>query len=341
MKKNRDQNVDIYRGIAILLVVVGHLYWTESIAALIYSFHLPLFFFVTGFFIKHSAKKYSFWEYLRSRFQNILVPYLLALAIYLLLVVAAKLKSESIVNIIFEFLQVFLLSSSAAIEEAKYQVYYWFMPLFFVYTIVLFGIYKFAQKYLVWIYVLCLSLAFFIYFVHNISQYKSDAVIWGIDKLPFLIPLGMLGSALWEKKANLLRNSHIKLLFCGLVLLTGIFYKSDLRILFITNIFLYFVLALNGSIFTILLSDFLDRNLSNGLYGLKKLIIFLGENSMLIYLVHGVIFPLWHGRMGSPEGYSTLFNITAIFMTIALTFVMRYFMDVLGFWITRLRSLGL
>ena len=51
LAKQRDAVVDIAKGIGILLVVYGHLH--NPINTFIYAFHMPLFFFLSGFFIKN------------------------------------------------------------------------------------------------------------------------------------------------------------------------------------------------------------------------------------------------------------------------------------------------
>lgn len=73
--KQRLEYVDAAKAIAIILVIVGHCHWLGAIPRLgnlIYTFHMPLFFVVSGFFlkqlsIKDALKKYSkayLWPYL-------------------------------------------------------------------------------------------------------------------------------------------------------------------------------------------------------------------------------------------------------------------------------------
>ncbi len=71
----RIEYLDIARGIGILLVVLGH----NDFAALspffhqvIYSFHIPLFFFLSGYFINTAV---SFFDYSKKRFHAVLKPY--------------------------------------------------------------------------------------------------------------------------------------------------------------------------------------------------------------------------------------------------------------------------
>lgn len=75
MEKKRITYIDSAKAIAIILVIVGHCYWLKDIPKLggiIYSFHMPLFFLISGFFIKDisikdALSKYSkayLWPYL-------------------------------------------------------------------------------------------------------------------------------------------------------------------------------------------------------------------------------------------------------------------------------------
>ncbi len=47
----RDDTFDIIKGICILLMIVGHCP-VSTLVILIYSFHMPVFFFIAGYFKK-------------------------------------------------------------------------------------------------------------------------------------------------------------------------------------------------------------------------------------------------------------------------------------------------
>lgn len=337
MKNSRDKIVDIYRGIAIILILAGHLFWTEGIASYIYSFHLPLFFIATGFFISRTAQKYTFVKYLKKRAFSILLIYFLALFTYLNLVISIKYKEIGVLSAFMDMLRVFLLSTPQIVEESSYQTYYWFLPFFFIYSVVLFLIFKYLKKYLVIVYGLSILLSFVVYFLHTNLFYDTKKIPWSADILPFAIPLGILGYTIWNYRKLIYKNYLYILPITALAGMLGFIYKTDLRILFISNMLMYYLLALNGSLFVLTLSKFLDKFLSEGAYSIKSLLVFLGENSLIVYLIHGIVYPIWHGRMGSPSGYSTLFNLTAISMTIVLTFVLKYFLEVISFWLKKRR----
>lgn len=58
--QNRDITIDIAKGIAILLVVLGHL--QNPINKYIYAFHMPLFFFLSGMFVKGLSFKDTIFQ---------------------------------------------------------------------------------------------------------------------------------------------------------------------------------------------------------------------------------------------------------------------------------------
>ena len=74
--KNRIHYVDAAKAIAIILVIIGHCYWISAIPKLgnlIYSFHMPLFFIVSGFFLKNLTVKNAIEKYAKAY----LWPYLM------------------------------------------------------------------------------------------------------------------------------------------------------------------------------------------------------------------------------------------------------------------------
>lgn len=76
--------IDALRGFAILLVVVGHIllmrYWPDGdlVKKYIYSFHMPLFMLISGFFAKKTLKFISFramGDYLKRKAFQLMMPF--------------------------------------------------------------------------------------------------------------------------------------------------------------------------------------------------------------------------------------------------------------------------
>ena len=82
--KARNQNVDILRGIAAVLMVLGHSFivypinisevpWCAAISHFIYTFHMELFFILAGG-VYHCV---CYKEYLKKKIKRIVIPYLI------------------------------------------------------------------------------------------------------------------------------------------------------------------------------------------------------------------------------------------------------------------------
>jgi len=93
----RSKIIDIVKGLAITLVTYGHTaqglhnraWWTTSkflfSNAFIYSFHMPVFFFVSGLFVMHSLGRRGVRSFTVEKLKTILYPYFLWAFIYVLL----------------------------------------------------------------------------------------------------------------------------------------------------------------------------------------------------------------------------------------------------------------
>lgn len=80
MKNNRIQYIDFVKGIAILLVILGHVMnhgkdnsINQLIYSSIYSFHMPLFFIISGYFLKRSTLTQTT---IVKNIKALLIPYL-------------------------------------------------------------------------------------------------------------------------------------------------------------------------------------------------------------------------------------------------------------------------
>ena len=51
-KNKRNEVFDLVRGIAIILVVIGHSGCPNYLRNLIYLFHMPIFYFISGYFFQ-------------------------------------------------------------------------------------------------------------------------------------------------------------------------------------------------------------------------------------------------------------------------------------------------
>ena len=105
--KDRIEYIDIAKGIGILLVVIGHVVWGDNypmdgsttICRFIYSFHMPLFFIISGLCIKDTKRLSK--DTVARMARGYLIPYAVWSVVYIVAFeIIAIIKHEpSIVNI--------------------------------------------------------------------------------------------------------------------------------------------------------------------------------------------------------------------------------------------------
>lgn len=82
-KGNRSQSVDIAKGILIILVVIAHAQ-VDMVHDIIFMFHMPLFFVISGFLMKRETLVKV--GYVRGKIKHLMIPYMTYLVLDMLLV---------------------------------------------------------------------------------------------------------------------------------------------------------------------------------------------------------------------------------------------------------------
>lgn len=322
--------IDIARGIGVILVIIGHLSkFYEGIGQWIYSFHMPLFFALSGilFFVKKEWEKKPS-AFLVSKLKGLAFPYV----------------TISVANIVYDLiLHGFEHAKGYIIDTILLNgiIALWFLPaLFFSEMILHFWINWFRKHNFIAIVFLviaiCLATIYSCTGVNFIDYSGSlyyifmclnilSRIIYG---LIFLL-LGCLGIYFYEVFFSKLNNS-IKistLIICGV--LSVCLYRFNAVLLsncIIGNVALFYINAINGSVFIIGVSCFITK------YG--KILEFYGANSLVIFSTHfnfGLI-PLagkiWGFDFCKPVG---IFLIVLIIETILVLVVNKYFRFVVSY----------
>ena len=104
MKKNRETWIDMLRGIGALLVLLGHLVpETSKLKFYIYSFHMPMFFFISGYLFKY---KNNIKYLIKDKFKKLIIPYFVFNVISLVITVILGTR-YSIKDIFFNVFRIF------------------------------------------------------------------------------------------------------------------------------------------------------------------------------------------------------------------------------------------
>lgn len=167
----RENWIDQLRGFAMFLVVYGHNFpMTEKY---IYSFHMPLFLIVSGFF---APQRFSS-KFLRKRFTTIVIPYfLLASFLYLFWLIIGNKYGNSADLALSPYLNFAgVLYAQGGQEMMDWGIPMWFLPhIFLVFVLFGFAVNCFG-KYYRWA-VAAICFGGFLY-----SQFSDIPLFWSLD----------------------------------------------------------------------------------------------------------------------------------------------------------------
>ncbi len=174
--------IDTLKGFGIILVVFAHYKLPIALDTYIFSFHMPLFFFVSGFLFNFVKYTESATNFVKGRFRSLIIPYfafaVLTLLFYFLLdevytpgVVSIKFFEADILYIIYSILY-------AQTSMISYNGPLWFLTCLFV-TELLF--YRLARRYYWqrWKLVISLIIAGIIGYLYSI--YVPLLLPWNAD----------------------------------------------------------------------------------------------------------------------------------------------------------------
>jgi polysaccharide biosynthesis protein PslL len=298
MSAKRIEYIDIAKGIGILLVALAHAdvsLISPYLHKFIYAFHMPLFFFLSGYFFHPDI---SFWALLKKRFNSILKPYLFTiLLIYLM--------SISFSNMRFVTAFGRILKSLYATGYYIDWVQLWFLPSLFVTSLFAFLFYQIIlnridNRYVRWLVLLgiqALGVAFLgVFYPYTVSILGKQYELYG---LPFSLDIVLL-SGFFYILGNEVRQVSSEEAFGklwvflgtggGLILLTFVFKQT---IDFNTRLFESFpintVEAILGILFALAVSKQIDLRTTRLASALK----YIGQASLFILIFHVPIQEFW------------------------------------------------
>lgn len=129
----RIVSFDILKGVGILLVVYGHLYIIPSILKIaIYSFHMPLFFFVSGCFFRPTGGG----EFVRKRARQLLLPWAFFAILYAAFRFALNLHETHDLSSATSFIATNVLGGFGGNEDSVIFCTIWFLVCLFEVSVV-------------------------------------------------------------------------------------------------------------------------------------------------------------------------------------------------------------
>lgn len=147
--KQRNETYDLMKGIALILMMLCHLVYTDGpVRQFIYSFHMPLFFILAGVFAKNIEDIPSLRDYTRKNARRLLLPYV---ATMLMLCAWGAIQAVAKHNISFFLRHLFsMLTASADGWQTKWGLIYagpmWFLIALFWVRELFYGIQRACMR---------------------------------------------------------------------------------------------------------------------------------------------------------------------------------------------------
>lgn len=283
MSYERTSWIDIGKGLGIILVIYGHALYSEDYRYLIYAFHMPLFFFLSGLTFQYQKYK-NILFLLKKTTLRILFPYILfALISYL---VWALHNEISLPGVLFHLSGIIYGNSSSLF----FNIVLWFLPCLFITKMMFALLTKFVQNKIF----ISISLFFFSLVGYGVSLIQYDLKLpFGIETLFTAIVFFGIGSLLTTTRPKYLRFQNkrhalpLLLLFLSMFVVFAslnyslYYHQIDLRLNNLGNYFFFYIAAFSGIMTMVLISKMIKKNV---------VLEYLGIYSLILFALHPIVF---------------------------------------------------
>lgn len=327
MRAERELSTDIARGLGIILVVYGHTVaaWggdNEILHRFIYSFHMPLFFGLSGMYISTNSELIPF---IKSKVTRFVIPFIFWVMIYFIFYLTLRIVKFSMqgyitVNEISPILDfqdiknlcvVPIIANWSSINSAGVYIDLWFIPAIFS-TVILYRLYLDSMKHQRGVTTLLFSilLSYIVVYLNNKYGFHNS-VPWSIDVAAVCLPFLIISK--YRSYAEKLHLITIP------ILIFAIYYFSrnmtvEVAGLRIENYPKFFLTAICGMALVFLISVKIQFSWAG------KILSEVGKRTYLIFLLQGLVFAVFrpvYSRLPLLDTNETLFNYALLLTALA------------------------
>lgn len=265
------------KALGIVLVLIGHAPGLGTLVyKMIYAFHMPLFFFISGYYLSDRRLGNNTVEFLRDVGNKLFLPYLV---FYLISYVYMWVRAEYMAIDQAPFFLPLLVSNSEILTSINVTL--WFFPALILARIIYFFLYRyFSNDFAILIVVFTLFLVLF---------------VCGWTRLPWCLELSLLASFYLSIGRLFQYVKPVSFVGGAALVLVGVFSvlifepKSDFRSLSFSKGLAFFVtvslIFLSGLFF--IFSDAIKN----------KAVEFLADNSLIIFPTHILVYSVLTGGL--------------------------------------------
>lgn len=269
----RIKYLDYSRGIAILCIVIWHIYLNGSFTTWIGSFHVTLFFIISGFLLNFS-NNINHKKLVLKKVRALIIPYIIFSIIntignYII-------NSMSIISLKVDFVKTITLYGVDAL---------WFLPALFIGEYIFLLYKRFINKniYKILFYISILGATLVLVLLNNYNIYS--AVLREINIVFIRSSVALFFINFGYYTYNIINKINIELYKIIIILLFSIVFslingKVDLWSLQFNNLFLYVFNSIVGAFAIIFITKKINRS---------KVLDFLGQNTLIIMATHQLI----------------------------------------------------
>ncbi len=307
MKNKRLSWLDSLRGFGIILITLGHLGCFELLERYIYSFHVPLFFFISGYLYRRGTQPLS--TYIKKKTLTILVPFLTWTFL------------STMVNVVLGYDIIPLIKRALTINgQLTWNSPLWFLLVLYFVEVLFTLLDRANERTHFKMIIFAVSLIIFVLIGDIRLTLKLNLV-------PFAMVFYCMGNIMRRSIENrgLFLKRWQKYPLALLLLLTGFVFGGVLntRIKYTHAIWGNYLYLFIAAFCSILFYYILFRNVDK--IGYSKLLTYLGKNSMIIMCAQYWVFRffdiitkrvwdrvLWHKRDSLKAVLFTFFTIVVI-----------------------------
>lgn len=281
MQSQRNQTVDIAKGIAIILMCIGHARCPIMLHDFIYMFHMPFFFVVSGYFFSIKSVDYP-WLFLKKKIKGLYLPFvkwgIFFVLCHNLFMDVGLLSSSNMYYTWKDMLWRGLTTNTRFIPTEPMMGPYWFLSCLFyscMYCFVLFYVAKkinLSHKVLTFIFVGTYLLGFIL------LEHSREQMVLVCGFLYYLGYLIRLCKSKIKCNVNFLLLGGFAMLFVELILGYDSIAIPDGKY---ENPFLFIIYSLAGFVMLLSLAYQINRN-----RWLASLFSYIGRKTLIILLMN-------------------------------------------------------
>jgi len=293
----RLQWVDVAKGIGILIVIIGHelqhvksspvSFILDDVVAIIYAFHIPLFFFLSGVLLNHSA---SFKQFTVKKLSRLLLPYFVSCLIFSIVSFLSYLIFKNPVSFSwFQCLYACAFGTHDILIQTtgvKLFAILWFLPALFCASLIGYCIITAINKN---------TLMGSILFLVIVSCGYSCSLLH--LQLPWSLDIAMVSQIFVIPGYYFIKNGpkiNPVAAILALLVFAIAFHFNGVPVIVVAkaiynNLFLFWVAAISGVMVVIYISQLIIKSPA-----VEKPFIFFGNNTLVIFCFHTVAFYIVH-----------------------------------------------